>query len=270
MSYKTILLILPFLFSSTVSASEKVLEVISLHNRPASELLPLIKPLLEDADRVIDNGNRLIVKTTTERLPAIQSLVKKLDTALVNLSITVIQSKIKTAKDLNASANISVNFPVNQPEKVRGYLHGHMGNTQELNDSENRQVLRTLEGQTAYIKSGKIYPLQSISIYDSGYGYPFISTDTQFIEANTGFAVIPRLSGEQVILEISPWSDNINQSGIIETQSAHTSIRTHLGEWVEIGSINDNEHQQQQGFLQHSYSTDQNHTKILIKVDRIN
>ncbi len=264
------LLILLFLFSSTVSSSETVLKVIHLHNRPASELRPLIAPLLEDTERIIDSENKLIVKTSTERLPTIQSLIKKLDIPLASLTITVIQSKFKTAKELNAAAAISAEFPANQSEKNSSYLHGHTGNTWELNDNENRQVLRTLEGQSAYIKSGKIYPLQNISIYDSGFGYPFISTDTQFIEANSGFAVTPKLSGQQVILEIAPWSDNINQNGIIDTQGAHTSIRTKLGEWVEIASINDSEHQQQQGFLHHSYSTGKNITRILIKVDRIN
>lgn len=267
--FTKILLVFLFLFSNTICARETVLEVIPLHNRPSSELHPLITPLLEDSDRLIENGNSLIIKTTAERLPIIQALIKKLDTALTNLSITVIQSKTKTARELNASASITVDLPVNQPKKTSGYLRGRIGNTQELNDTENRQVLRTMEGKPAYIKAGKMHPLQNISIYDTGYGYPSVSTDTQLIEASTGFAVVPRLSGQQVILEVSPWSDNMKQSGIIETQSAQTSIRTNLGEWVEIGSINEVEYNKQQGFLKHRRSTIQNATRIIIKVDRI-
>ncbi len=55
------------------------------------------------------------------------------------------------------------------------------------------------------------------------------------IEATTGFEVTPRLVGQQVELDVAPWSDRFNNQGQIETQGANTTIRVNLGEWVDLG-----------------------------------
>lgn len=256
------------LFSLSCSAAQTVIEVIPLFNRPATELQPLIAPLLEETDNVVGNGFSLIIKTTPARLSEIKALVKKLDTAATNLSIRVIQSKDKTAEQLNADANIDVIIPVNNPAGFKGGVSGYYQQNQKHRVSNSEQVLRTLEGKPAYIKVGSNHPIQYTTIYDSGYGPRSIATNTQYIEATTGFAVLPRLNGEEVTLEISPWSDQMKQSGVIETQSAQTTINTKLGQWVEIGSINEQSQTSDNGLLNYEQAIGQNLTRILVRVDK--
>lgn len=68
MKYKAVCLALVVLAGQTTLAGEPVMEVIPLANRPAAEILPLLAPLLDGEDRVVDNGSNLIVRTSPERL----------------------------------------------------------------------------------------------------------------------------------------------------------------------------------------------------------
>jgi len=96
---KLLLLIFIALLNNISFAAETVIEVIPLYNRPASEIQPLISPMLEDTDRVIADGSNLIVRTTPDRLNEIKKFINNLDTRPNNLTITVIQSKHTTADD---------------------------------------------------------------------------------------------------------------------------------------------------------------------------
>ncbi len=267
---KKIIVVTLCLIQFYVYANDAVLRVIPLQNREASELQSVIAPFLENSDVIVANGNRLIVKTTEERLPSILALIKKLDNSLANLVISVVQSRTHTARDLNSSATLTAHLPIRRNPSPHGYLQGHFGNTLELSDNENTQKIRTLEGKAALIKVGQIYPVQNISLFVSGYGFPAVSTNTRFFETSTGFAVVPRLSSDQdVFLDISPWSEQMGQNGIIQSQSALTTIRTQLGKWVEIGSVNKAADEQQQGFLNHNRRTSQSTIRIILKVDKI-
>ncbi len=226
-------------------------------------------PLLEASEQAIDNGNSLIVKTTADRLPKIQALVQKLDTPLANLIITVVQSHYQTASELNAAAAVDITTAPNSLGRSSASMHGFLADTERFKEGESRQQVRTVEGRPAYIKSGRLHPIHNIGIYNSGYGYPAVTTETQFIEASSGFMVVPRLTGRQVMLEVSPWTDTINRSGGIDTQGAHTQLRTTLGTWVEIGAIDSGGQTQQQGWLKHSRSTKQHTLRLLLKVDRV-
>lgn len=268
MQNKTVAILL-LLFSLSCPAAPTVIEVIPLFNRPATDLQPLIAPLLEQTDSLVGNGFSLIVKTTPERLAQIKALVKKLDAALSNLSIRVIQSKDKTADQLNAGVDINVNIPINRPSETRGQAGVRYEQNQQHLSSDNEQVLRTLEGMPAYIKAGSNNPVGYSSVYNSGYGQHTVTSGTQYVEATTGFAVLPRLNGEQVTLEISPWSGQMNNNGVIDTQAAQTTVTTKLGQWVEIGSINEQSQSVNYGILSAGQSSTESLMRILVKVEKV-
>jgi len=278
---KLLSLIFITLLNNISFAAETIIEVITLYNRPASEIQPLISLMLEDTDRVMADGSNLIVKTTPERLNEIKKFINNLDTRLNNLIITVIQSRHTTAEELNAAARVNLNIPIDDLSKSSGRITGHYDRAKIQNANESTQTIRTLEGNSAYITVGKTYPIQNVQIYNSGYGYgygygyPAVSTSTEFIDATTGFAVTPRLteqhpiSGEQqVILDVSPWSDNVNVQGQIESQNVQSTIKINLGQWVELGGIDEESHSSANGNLATIRQTNQNRAHILVKVDK--
>ena len=96
---------------STFSFADSVVEVVPVYNRPASEIQPLLLPLLESSDRIVANGDSLIVKTLPGRLQEITTLIRKLDNPLNNLLISVIQSRDTTAEQLNAETGFDIHVP---------------------------------------------------------------------------------------------------------------------------------------------------------------
>ncbi len=82
-------------------------------------------------------------------------------------------------------------------------------------------------------------PIQNIQIYSSGYDYPTFSRSTEFIDATSSFAVTPRLVGQQVLLDVSPWTDRASARDQFDTQKVPSSFRINLGEWVELGGIHE-------------------------------
>jgi len=256
-------------------AGETMTEVIPLFNRPASEVIPLISPLLEDTDRVIADGSNLIVKSAPERLGELIMLIDKLDAPLNNLLITVIQSRRTTARELNAAARANLKLPRNNQLKPSTGITGHYYQTNDRNSNESTQTIRVLEGNPAHISVGNSYPIQNFQIYNFGYGYPAVSTATEFIDATTGFSVTPRLieqnpslEKQQVILEILPWSENVNTNGQIETRNAQSTIKINLGEWVELGGSDENIRRSTNGNRAILRQTNQNSVHILVKVDK--
>lgn len=259
---KILILIFIALLGNSAFAAETIIEVIPLNHRPASEILPLLGPLLGDTAQLIDNGSNLLVKTTPDRLAEIKAIVNQLDVRQNNLLITVIQSKQTTADELNAAAGIQLNIPVDDPSKSGGRIVTRLYQTQGKNADENTQTVRTLDGVTAHIKAGNVYPRQNFSVY----GYP---TTTEFTEATTGFAVTPKLIGQQVILSVAPWSDKMNGRGQIETQDAQSTLRVNLGEWVELGGVGESTNNSTNSALVNTRQIDKSQMHILVKVDKI-
>ncbi|TAK63315.1 hypothetical protein [Methylobacter sp.] len=255
-------LIFLVLLGNSVFAEETVLEVIPLTNRPAFEIVPLLAPLLGNNAQFIDNGSNLLVKTTPDRLAEIKAIVNQLDVRQSNLIITVMQSRQTTADELNAAARAQLNVRIDHPSKSGSRIFGHLYQTQDKNTDKNIQTVRTMEGVPAHIKAGNIYPGQ----YSSNYGY---SIATETVEATTGFEVIPRLAGEQVVLSVSPWSDKMNGQGQLEIQNAQSTLRVNLGEWVEIGGIGESNNGSTYSAFMNTRRVGDSQMHILVKVDRV-
>ena len=260
---KLLALLFISLLGNNAFSAESIIEVIPLNYRPASEILPLLAPLLGNSAQLIDNGSNLLVKTTPDRLAEINAIVKQLDKRQSNLVITVIQSRQTTADELNAAAGIRLHAAIDDPSKSGGRIIGHIYQTQDKDADQNTQTIRTLEGVAALIKAGNVYPRQNFS----GYGYP---TTTEYTEATTGFEVIPRLVGQQVILSVSPWSDKMNGRGQIETQNAQSTIRVNLGEWTELGGIGETNNSSSNSALVNTRQVGESRMHILVRVDRVN
>ena len=260
---KILTLIFITLLGNSVFAAETVIEVIPLTYRPASEILPLLAPLVGDTAQLVDNGSNLLVKTTPEQLAEIKAIVGQLDVRQNNLLVTVMQSRQTTADELNAGVRVQLNVPIDNPSKSGGRMMARVRQTQGKNADENTQTIRTLEGVAAHIKAGNMYPRQNFSVY----GYP---TTTEFTEATTGFAVTPRLVGEQVTLSVSPWSDRMNGRGQIETQDAQSTLSVKLGEWVELGGAGESSNNSANSRFVNTRQIDKSQIHILVKVDKAN
>jgi type II secretory pathway component GspD/PulD (secretin) len=267
---RNLILVFIAVVSQLAHAEERVVEVITVYNRPAEDIQPLLQPMLEVNDAIVTNGNSLIVKTTADRLPGIANLIQKLDTPIVNLQISVIQSREVSAQQLNAGLNVDIHSGYAYSGSVNSAARGYIQQNQGQSDHQNTQIIRTLDGNTAYIKAGQVVPITNYHTYRDGYGYPNVDRSTSYVDATTGFAVTPRVVGQQVVMDVAPWSDRYGGYGQIQTQSAETSIRANLGEWVEIGGVNETIRANGSGIINYNQQSGQNNLRILVKVEVVN
>ncbi|MBS1211433.1 MAG: hypothetical protein H6R26_49 [Proteobacteria bacterium] len=256
--------------SVRVLAAEKELATIELRHRLPEEMATLVRPLLDEGETVIAAPSSLIIKASLPKIQEINALVQELDKKQHRLLITVAQGRGLTLDALNARASVRVGIDASRPGDPAINARGHVYQTESLERDEQTQGVQTLDGQAATIRFGGQVPLPQGGM---AYGYPrgpvIINQGIEYREVSTGFSVLPRLTGEQVILEIAPWSDRISRQGggLIDTQNAETTVRTSLGQWVEIGGQVEGLNREQSGVFAHSYSTRSEANRIFIKVD---
>jgi hypothetical protein len=240
------------------------LSSIELFHRLPEEMVPLIQPLLGPGDVVVPARDKLILKAGPERVEEIRNLVRQLDKSPHRLLITVTQGRDLSAETLNAQARLRGRIDLNRPADSDLRIRGHIYQSEGRDSSGHTQQLQTLEGQSAYIEVGEQTPVPAQSYY--GYGY---SETIEYRSATTGFAVTPRLSGSEVTIELSPWSDRLSRDrfGVIDTQSAHTVMRAALGEWVEVGGQAETSTYDESGIAGRNYSTRSQQDRIFLKVE---
>jgi hypothetical protein len=248
-------------------AQETIIEIIPLSSRPASEVADLIRPFLSPDGTAVASGTKLIVKTNPDNISEIHQLIDQLDQRLAQFQISILQSSRLSLAELNAQANVHGTVS-DRSSSVRAKAHVYQSDSKT--SGEITQQLRVMEGNAAHIEVGQAFP---VPVYTGpGFGpVPLPSTGIGYQEATTGFAVIPRMAGSEVQLEVSPWSDRFNRlgGGVVNTQSAHTTIRAPLGQWVRFGGQDLSETGHGSGILSRYESTGKDTLSIYIKVDRV-
>ena len=79
--------------------------------------------------------------------------------------------------------------------------------------------------------------------------------------------VLPQIRGDQVILEISPQQSRIT-NGKIETVGLNTIVRGRIGEWIELGGLNQNRNEQSSGIASRNTSGQVEKRSVFIKVEK--
>ncbi|HEY0635458.1 MAG TPA: secretin N-terminal domain-containing protein [Gammaproteobacteria bacterium] len=278
---RNLFLILTLLCAWTVQAGE--LKIIQLHNRQADELIPVVQPLLDASDAISGNGYQLIVRTTPQRFAQIEALVQQLDTAPQQLVISVRQNGSSGGSDENYSARGSVGsgrirMGVDGPSSSRGgsiTTYGGNGSgsirayhSDSQQSSNLSQRLMVLEGRWATINAGQVVPMQRQTITQTPYGSQVQQT-TDYADATSGFDVRPRLNGSEVTLEIAPYRRKLSSggSGAIDTQSISSTVRGELGEWIEIGGVNETSSGNEGGIGYSSRSEHSDVRSVWLKVE---
>ncbi|MGH8751996.1 MAG: hypothetical protein ACREUV_09870, partial [Burkholderiales bacterium] len=92
---------------------------------------------------------------------------------------------------------------------------------------------------------------------------------TQLRDVSSGFYVRPRVSGEQVTLEVSPQRESLGPGGNINTQRISSVVSGRLGEWMELGGVVRNSTQQDSALAARDSERNYDQRKIYIKVEEL-
>ncbi len=257
-------------------------EVITLNYRSADQVIPLIQPLVGKEGAVTGMQNRLIVRTTPSKLAQIKRVLASIDTLPKRLMITVRQNTTRDALAREASVYGSVGGPRGRvtlpdtsdrrPRIEIGDQHNRVGanvtSTRDIEDSRDVQNIQVLEGNPALIRVGQSVPYRGRTVYRDARGTTVVD-DTRFQDVTSGFYVLPRISGEQVILEINPHNNTLGSRGAVNVQEASTTLSGRLGEWIELGGIGQQSDTSGSGTVYSTRDVSSDKRSIFVKVEEV-
>ncbi len=242
-------LLLLLLFVSINAIAEADFKIFTLQHVFASDLLPIIEPMVGVDGAANGMNNQLIVRANPERMREIELIITKLDMTKVNRKITVKSSNNLQTQQERTEATGAVKVgkaTVSNDTRARPNSSRVEVERNSSNASQNsNQFISVLDGERAFIKVGQIVPFTQdwVTITQR---YIQIDRTIDWREITTGFAVRPRTVGnpncQQVELEITPRIAKFNGQGFIDFEELTTTLRVNLGDWVDIsGSVQAND-----------------------------
>ena len=259
---------------------------IQLQNRPAEEIIPIVKPMLGSNESISGQGFKLFLRSSPETLAQVKDMIAVLDTSPKILQISVFQGSTRGLSELGFSGNVqiesgdtsvSIGTPRNDNDgagssvtystnKGSGSISS-IGTRKRLKDNPIHQI-RVTEGNEAYIETGQQVPYFSGSDWIRPRG---VAVDIEFKDVITGFYVLPRVHGDNVTLQVSPFKNSLSKTnaGSIETQHAKTTLTGRIGEWLLIGGVSEQLKRAQSGTGTSISTQSRNNESIWIKADLI-
>jgi type II secretory pathway component GspD/PulD (secretin) len=273
-----------FTASGLALADDRVMEIIPLRHRTENELIPILRPMLDPDGALSGMNNQLIVRTSPANLAAIKQALASLDRAARRLRIEVRQDL--NSYDANRENALSARYrgggfrgSVGDGRYGRGgfsagFDDGRGGIRYRMNNNEYHQneagvySVQTVEGQPAYISTGQSLPIPQQS-YTMTPGGVYGTQGTYYQNVNSGFYVVPRINGERVSLEISPQRAGLSQTypGAINTQQLETTVTGQLGEWINLGGVNQSGRYDSSGYFNNARGYAAQHNQLWVKVE---
>ena len=281
----TLARIIVLIFASTAYAQQTVLEVIDLKYRGADQIVPLLKPLLAPGGTISSLQNRVILRTTPQNMAELKKVLEAVDAMPRRLLISVRQGAVGTGLDNEAEVSGSIGagdvrttVPGNRSQqggtvvirKGDNVVKGRVISSQSASKDRGVQTVQVLEGNEATIRVGQSVPILSQSVIQTPHG-PQTSQAVAYRDVDIGFRVRPRVSGDRVTLEISTRRDTVadRHSQTFNVQRVDTVLSGRLGEWMEIGGVDQSREQNDNGTLSRRTGSVAQGRKVFLKVEAV-
>ncbi len=235
-------IMLALLYATLLPADS--ITTLQLRNRPAAEIVPVIEPLLEPGARISSQGFKIFLRASPQTIAEVRDLIASIDVAAKTLVISVFQGRRSDLDKREISGSIQIGN-----EGVSGSLAA--GETRRSESSGPVHRLRVAEGTEGFIATGES------SLFYATRG-----------DAASGFYVLPRLHGDRVTLQISPFRNEAKSTGrSIETLQAATTISGRLGEWLPLGGVAESAERTQSDSVSQRSTTRNQQDSIWIRAD---
>ena len=262
-----------------------IMEVVPLKHRLATDVLPTLRALVVEGGTVSALDQKLIIRTTPANLADLKAVLASVDTRQRQLRIIVrqnVQDASQQAADQLAArvhaGNGDVTLGASGPSDAAGaairYAGAHAGaslesyRTQDRDDLASTHFVSAIEGVPAYIATGQAIPLPQTSAVVTPFGAN-VQQSLDYRSVGSGVYVTPRLAGEDVTLEISPYSQQLDRrgGGMITERSVNTVVRGRLGEWLPLAGATSASHDQGTSELSSTTHADAEAYEVWVKVE---
>jgi len=258
---KQFLSVILFLVSTNLW-SAMIIETIQLQHRPADEVIPIIKPMLDESASITGTGYKLIIKSSPENISEIQELLEEIDIDKNQLRISVSMGnptggRQTDAKESGVEGQIAI---TNEKAKFDARIY----QTESSKNKPAVQIMSVTEGYWASISMGQSIPTATRTRNPDG----TVTESITYQEVMTGYSVMPRTHGNQVTLTIRPLQQSSADNSAIEYSEIETTITGKIGEWLFLGGTDQEENLRSSGITHQTRirSTDVN--EVWVKVER--
>lgn len=248
------------------NASADEMQVFELQGATLDEILPLIKPFVGPDGTVTGMHNRLIVRTSPERMAEVRKILAEFDRAPRRLLIHL-RDTAPTESE-SGQIDLSVRTPrVQIGETEKNSLSVKRYTTRS--ETVGQRTLQTLEGQPTLISSGILRPelTRSGFIIGPGGGY---ETSIDYRPITSGFYAKVQLVGDRVRIEITSQKQSpIDGSQSIKHQEAETVVSGRLNQWLPLAVITESRRTQSSGIASRRHSESEQREHLWVKVEAL-
>jgi Bacterial type II and III secretion system protein len=271
---KLISILFALLLAIGVARADDV-EVIELKYRTADQIIPTLRPLVEPGGALSGMQSTLVIRASRANIVQLRQVIATLDRMPRRLLISVRQDAAGSfdRRDAHVSGTVAggdVRVGVNEPPRRESGLSISARESHGARDDRFTSQVQALEGSPAYIAVGQSLPVSDTVVTQTPGGAVVRSTTT-YRNVSSGFAVIPRLSGDRVFLDIAPQTASSSGAGpgSADYQRIITTASGRLGEWFPLGGIDQSAARSQSGVLSGGSATRAGTSSVWVKVDEI-
>ncbi len=248
------------------SALAEEMQMFELQGATLEEIIPLVQPFVGPDGTVTGMHNRLIVRTSPERMVEVRKILAEFDRPPRRLLIHFRDSAPSESE--SSRFDLSVNTPrVKIGEAEKNSLSVKRYSTRS--ETVGERTIQALEGQPTLISSGILRPevTRSGYIIAPGGGY---ETSIDYRPITSGFYARVHLVGERVRIEISSQRQApMSGSRAIEHQEAETVVSGQLGEWLPLAAITQSRQTQSSGIASRRHSEASQRDQLWVKVETL-
>jgi hypothetical protein len=243
------------------AAAQYPLEIIPLRHRTADQVIPALEPLLDQGATLSGQSGQLFVRTSPENVVELRRALEAIDTPARRLQILVRFEGGADAASRDVSASGFLSNRGSQIELRAG--DARTGETERID-----QRVQVLDGGQAFIATAQSRPVPQRQLIQTPVGV--VPQQTMVVQqAQTGFLVVPRVTGQTVTMEIAPQRESLGPGGTVQSQRAVGTVSGSLGEWFELGGLAESGANDARGIGTASQARSSGSRSVWVKVEEL-
>jgi hypothetical protein len=248
----------------SLSAIADEMQIFDLKGATPQEMIPLIKPFVGPDGTVTGMHNKLIIRTSTDRMVQVRKILQEFDRAPRRLLIHVRDTAPSEAQ--RSRIDLSIDQPhlqIGETEKNRLRIKRYTTETQEA----NLRTLQTIEGEPTLISSGVIRPEVTRNGYIIGPrgGY---QTSVDYRAIDSGFYATVHVVQDRVRIEITTRKQaEISGSPAVTTQTTGNVVSGQIGDWLPLATLHSQRQVKSTGIGSYASSESMSDDQVWVKVE---
>lgn len=233
------------------TAADYPLEMIELRARFPEDLIPILAPLAGPDGTILGANNTLFVRASPAHLAEIRRALTTLDRPPRSLLIQVRQRSANQTGGAWVGVGVGARSDPGYHRDGRGgpgttRIEAVAGSSSGSHDLS--QEVRALDGHRAFIAIGREQPVAYRDV-TVGPGGTVIREGSTYQRNESGFYVVPRVQGDQVILEVETRADTGDAVGTRQTSEILARVQGRLGDWLPLALHTDDDRGRTAGTL---------------------